>query len=239
MSSDAVLWNLERESGGAAYLHELSSSFDQRVVRVNQVTSSAAVLSSTQNSSILDHAVVAGADIDVVKRHSGGGMVRLDPGAQLWIDIFLPRTDPLWVDDVSRSGDWLGAAWVRALDALGVDDLALWTDRLSDPELGRIVCFAATGPGEVTSGGRKLVGVSQRRSRAGARYQCTVYLSHDPTSTLGLLDDIVVGQDQMDRLRSALGAGMATLEEIAGSLVTRFNGGVIDQVIGAFVGELP
>lgn len=239
MSSDSMLWNLEWESGGAAHLHELSSSFDQRVVRVNQVTCSAAVLSSTQDPSVLDHAVVADANIDVVKRHSGGGLVRLDPGAQLWIDVFLPRTDPLWVDDVSRSGDWLGAAWVGALDALGVTDLAVWTDKLSDPGLGRIVCFAATGPGEVTAGGRKLVGVSQRRSRAGARYQCTVYLNHDPISTLELLNATVVGQDQMNRLRNAVGSGMATLDEVASSLVQHSKSGVIEQVVDAFVGELP
>ena len=39
-----------------------------------------------------------------------------------------------------------------------------------------LVCFAGVGPGEVLAGGRKLVGISQRRTRAGARFQCAVHV---------------------------------------------------------------
>jgi hypothetical protein len=37
------------------------------------------------------------------------------------------------------------------------------------------VCFAGTGAGEVLAGGRKVIGISQRRSRNGARFQCALY----------------------------------------------------------------
>ncbi len=50
-----------------------------------------------------------------------------------------------------------------------------------------LVCFAGLGPGEVTVDGRKLVGISQRRTRAGARFQCAVYSRHDSAVLPALL----------------------------------------------------
>ena len=38
-----------------------------------------------------------------------------------------------------------------------------------------LVCFAGLGPGEVLLDGRKLVGLSQRRTRNGVRIQGTLY----------------------------------------------------------------
>ncbi|MEO7555072.1 MAG: hypothetical protein ABIV94_00535, partial [Acidimicrobiales bacterium] len=58
---------------------------------------------------------------DLARRQSGGAGVWLEPGGTLWIDVFLPRGDPLWDDDVGTSGLWLGGAWVTALQAIGVD----------------------------------------------------------------------------------------------------------------------
>ncbi len=53
-------------------------------------------------------------------------------------------------------------------------------------ESGR-ACFAGLGPGEVTIGGRKAVGISQRRTRAGARFQCVAYERWDPGPLAALL----------------------------------------------------
>jgi ABC-type uncharacterized transport system fused permease/ATPase subunit len=50
-----------------------------------------------------------------------------------------------------------------------------------------LVCFAGLGPGVVVVGGRKLVGLSQRRSRAGARFQCVLLRRWDPAELLALL----------------------------------------------------
>jgi hypothetical protein len=49
------------------------------------------------------------------------------------------------------------------------------------------VCFAGIGPGEVVTGDDKLVGISQRRSRAGARYQCAVHTTWSPQALVDLL----------------------------------------------------
>ncbi len=51
----------------------------------------------------------------------------------------------------------------------------------------RLVCFDGLGPGEVTSRGAKVVGVSQRRTRLAARFQTSLYLRHDPARLVALL----------------------------------------------------
>ena len=53
--------------------------------------------------------------------------------------------------------------------------------------LGPVVCFAGTGPGEVLVAGRKVVGISQRRTRAGARFQCSVPILWDGARHAALL----------------------------------------------------
>jgi lipoate-protein ligase A len=51
----------------------------------------------------------------------------------------------------------------------------------------RLVCFAGLAPGEVTVGGRKVVGVAQRRTRRHARFQCAVLHRWDPQPLLDVL----------------------------------------------------
>jgi hypothetical protein len=54
-----------------------------------------------------------------------------------------------------------------------------------------VVCFASVGPGEVVRGGSKVVGVSQRRTKDAARFQCTVFRSIDVALYSSLLRDAV------------------------------------------------
>lgn len=61
-------------------------------------------------------------------------------------------------------------------------------DRLQRTRWGRLVCFGAVGPGEVSVAGRKVVGISQRRTRGGARFQCLVLDGWDPGPLLDLLE---------------------------------------------------
>jgi hypothetical protein len=51
-----------------------------------------------------------------------------------------------------------------------------------------LVCFAGLGAGEVVSAdGQKVVGISQRRTRHGALFQCGCVLDWAPQRLLGLL----------------------------------------------------
>ena len=54
-----------------------------------------------------------------------------------------------------------------------------------------LVCFAGIGPGEVLLDGVKLVGISQRRSRPGSRFQCAVHTAWRPAALVALLRDDV------------------------------------------------
>ena len=108
------------------------------------------------------------------------------PSAQVWFDVWVPRDDELWDDDVVRAGVWLGEAWVRALDTLGAPGFDVHTGRATCTSWSKAVCFAGVGPGEVTRGVTKLVGISQRRTREGARFHTSVPLAWDPAALVGL-----------------------------------------------------
>jgi lipoate-protein ligase A len=180
-------WTVAHRRGAAGALHgrEIGPHVTRRV-EVLEVERAALVLGSTQSRSDVDEHAVAAAGAEVVRRRSGGGAVLLVPGESVWIDVEIPRGDARWVDDVSRSFDWLGTAWRSALAELGVDARphrgALVVTRWS-----RVVCFGGVGPGELLVDGRKLVGISQRRTREGARFQCVVHRRWDPTSLVDLL----------------------------------------------------
>lgn len=109
------------------------------------------------------------------------------PGELLWIDVFVPAGDRLWDPDVGRATHWLGGAWSAALATAGI--AATWHDGpLVSTPWSALVCFAGLGPGEVRVGGAKVVGISQRRTRAGALFQCAALLRWRPSRLLGLLE---------------------------------------------------
>jgi lipoate-protein ligase A len=161
---------------------------DRRTVAVCDVVGTAAVvLGSGQREEDVDEAAVAGSGRSLVRRASGGGAVLVGPGGQAWVEVWLPRDDPLWDDDVVRSSWWFGEAWSRALASLGVHGCEVHRDRAVHGAWSDVVCFAGVGPGEVSVGGRKVVGVSQRRTRDGARFQSMAQLQWAPEALLAVL----------------------------------------------------
>ena len=147
-----------------------------------EVTEPALVLGSAQQPSDAR----AGTDVEVVRRRTGGGAVLLVPGECTWIDVTIPRDDPLHVDDVGQAFHWLGEAWAAALRTLGVE-VTVHTGRPVTNAWSPRICFAGIGSGEVLAGGRKLVGLSQRRTRDATRFQSVVFHRWDPGALLGLL----------------------------------------------------
>jgi lipoate-protein ligase A len=180
-------WSVERRSGSAAALHDRPLGPDvARRVLVLDVERPALVLGSTQRETDADAAALDAFDVELARRRSGGGAVLLVPGQTLWIDVELPRTDLLWDDDVGRASHWLGRTWAATLAELGVH-AEVHTGGVLESVWSRKVCFGGLGPGEITVSGRKLVGISQRRTRDGARFQCLVQRRWDPVPLLGLL----------------------------------------------------
>jgi lipoate---protein ligase len=181
-------WVVEEVRGSAAGLHGLDPLAEGRGRRVVvlEVDRPALVLGSTQPDDVVDRVALDRAGVELVRRRSGGGAVLLVPGDSLWVDVVLPRDDPLWDDDVGRATWWLGRAWAAALGDLGLPT-AVHEAGLVRTRWSSLVCFAGWGPGEVGVGGRKAVGVASRRTRAGARFQCGLGRSWDPAPLLDLL----------------------------------------------------
>lgn len=218
-------WRLERTAGRAADLH-LRPLPDraERLLWWHEVTSPAVALGSSQPEHHLDLDACRSAGVEVVRRRSGGGAVLLDPGDVLWVDVIVPAGDPLWVDDVVRSFHWLGRCWADALVDCGVADVEVHEGPLVRSRWSSVVCFAGMGPGEVTVGGRKVVGISQRRTRHAARFQCAVLGAWRPERLVGLLD-------------RALGVDASELLEVATGCSTPLN--VVLAAVLAQLEELP
>jgi lipoate-protein ligase A len=145
----------------------------------------ALVLGSAQPEETVDRAACAADGLHVLRRGSGGGAVLCDPGL-LEVDVALPAGHPLLVDDVSESYRFLGAAWLEALEALGVEGrlVAVAEARAVDDDrraAARLACYAGLSPYEVVDAdGAKLVGFCQRRRRGAALYQSGLACGRDP-----------------------------------------------------------
>ena len=163
-------WEIDRQSLSAQAAHDVDLlSASGRKVRIFEPNAPAVVLGSTQRGDIVDGEFVAARGLEIAHRRSGGGAVFVDASV-VWIDFAIARDDPLWDDDIARSMQWLGRLWSNALKGIGV------TSRVHEgpavvSALSRAICFCGTGHGEVVVDGRKAVGISQRRTRNGARFQ--------------------------------------------------------------------
>ena len=192
-------WNVQRARGSATEFHQRDLPHEA-AIWIFEVEQPALVLGSRQ-------AMVEVGGIEVVRRRSGGGAVYVAPARTLWVDVVVPRDDNLWDDDVGRATHWLGAAWAAAIgDRALVHHGAMVRNEWSD-----VVCFAGLGPGEVTVEGRKVVGISQRRTRRAARFQCVAYERWDPQPLVELL--------QVDAALDAVGAGVGPLAAVEAALI--------------------
>ena len=184
VQGESIDWVSRHWRGPAGEFHAMDLGAD-RSVWLCTVDGPALILGSGQSLDEVDATRAARDSIQVVKRRSGGGAVFVDVEDCIWIDVTIPRADPLWCDDVGESMLWLGEAFVEAL--------APWAEAevhrgpYASGRSGRRVCFASRSPGEVFVDGVKLIGISQRRTREGARFQCAMYRRWNPSRWSGLL----------------------------------------------------
>ncbi len=278
-------WSLQRAVGRAGELHAASGRLLEgagpggRIVRVLHAERPAVVLGAAQPGSDVDAGRAARLGVDIARRRSGGGAVLVGPGESLWVDVAIPRGDPLWSDDVGTAMAWIGEAWVSALDAVGAGPAERWAGRLVSSPWSDKVCFAGVGPGEVlrppagaagspagvagSPAGRpqapsaaaarptpppparrpgvpfagrgllgpKVVGISQRRTRAGALFQTAALLRWRP---LDLLDVLVMEPAERARAADQL-AGVA--QAVGGA--RSCGGAAAGELLDAFLGALP
>ena len=181
------------QRGSAAEFHARVIDDDVLpAVWVLEVDRPALVVGSAQRpEEVADLRACAAAGVDVVRRRSGGGAVLLEPGAVVWFDVVVPADHLQAVgvgDDVGASMGWLGGHVRTALTALGVAGASVHGGPMTACSAWcPLICFAGIGPGEVLLDGVKLVGISQRRSRPGSRFQCAVHTAWNPAALVALL----------------------------------------------------
>lgn len=179
----------------------------RRRVAVCRPTARAVVLGSTQRPSVVDAEAARAAGLDVVRRRSGGGAVLVAPDDPVWVDAWVPVADPLWSADVTGAFAWLGATWAGALSRLGLGDVQVQgAGPGACTRWSSLVCFGGVGAGEVSVDGRKVVGLAQRRNRAGAWFHGACVLRWDPTLLLEALD-----LSPGERAAAATGLGTAVI----------------------------
>lgn len=229
--------------GSASALHAASAELvspgpgpttpPPRTIRVLEAAAPAIVLGSSQPDTIVDGPAARQLGVEVARRRSGGSAVLVGPGRALWVDVAVPVTDALWNPDVGEGARWLGDCWAEALRDLGVADARVWSDPMVRTGLSTLVCFAGVGPGEVTVGGQKVVGVSQRRTRLGVLFQCAVPLDRGavvagsgrtpalvPWDARPLLDVLAIDPERRREAASELsGTVLALMEDVAPTLV--------------------
>lgn len=180
-------WPVEEVSGPPAAVLGREADLTARRLVVCRPTGGALVLGSTQPEESIDAEAARARGLELVRRRSGGGAVLVRPGELVWVEAVLPAGDALWEEDLGRSFLWLGRAWARALDACGLPGASVHEGPMERTRWSRTVCFAGRGPGEVSLDGRKAVGLSQRRRRDGAVFQCAVLLTWDAMTMAALL----------------------------------------------------
>lgn len=188
---------IERVRGSAAAFHATVPPDDGgRSAAWFDVDRTALVLGSAQRDSVVDAQACARLDVEVVHRRSGGGAVLMVPGEMLWLDVVVPRDDELWQDDIGRAMWWFGDVWAQALAEVG-EPGEVHRGAVEHTAWSGLVCWDGVGAGEVMVGGRKAVGISQRRTRSWLRLQSSIHLAWQPE----LLVELLVEHPQADDLR--------------------------------------
>lgn len=183
-------WTVRSVRRAAAAIHGREIGAEgRRELWIAEPTDRSLVLGSAQRDDSFDRGVAEELGLEVVRRRSGGGAVLVEPGDLVWVDVFIPRDDPLWDDDIGRSFGWLGSLWCDVVAELSPallegDAVAVHDGPMGHNVASPHVCFAGRGPGEVLIGRRKVVGISQRRTRRGARFQCAVLRAWHPGALL-------------------------------------------------------
>lgn len=225
----------ELHAGSALAVAPPSGRGVRRGIRVLDATGPAVVLGRAQRDDVVDRGRARRAGVEVVRRASGGGAVFVGPGQSLWVDLVVPVDDPLWAVDVGRAMWWVGEAWCHALRAVadrgGLDAIdgrapSVWRGPLVRTAWSDLVCFAGLGPGEVSVDApsgvpMKVVGISQRRTRLGALFQCAAVLRWHPRDLLDVLtvDEEARREAEVALRSAAVGLGPSVAAGLADALV--------------------
>lgn len=202
-------WRVSDVAGSPGHIHALDVPDEpESTVWVARPDGAAVVLGSTQSVDTVDADRAEALSLEIVRRRSGGGAVLVVPDEMLWVDVIVPRSDPHWHDDVAVAFHWLGEVWADTLRAFDLEPTVHRGPHEASP-LASLVCFAGVGPGEVFLDGRKVVGMSQRRTRGAARFQCALVLTWRPDPLIDVLHESMEPHLVTQVGEAGIGCGMA------------------------------
>jgi len=180
------------------------------------------VLGSSQPTDSVDSTALRDAGVAITSRRSGGGAVLVSAEDLVWFDVIIDDTHPHWDPDVSRSFEWLGRACQDALADFDIHT-SMHTGRLQSSKWSSLICFAGLGPGELAIDGRKVVGMSQRRTRNRARFQVAILRRWSGAEHASFLAPHIVTPEAPDELeRVAVGLPHSPTD-LLGAVVERLN----------------
>ena len=148
-------------------------------------TATTLVLGSRQSEEIVDRNAAGRTGLEIVRRRSGGGAVLVDANHSVWIDVEVGIEDVRYCAEPMAMMAKVGQWWMEALRSLNCCPPDLWQfeGAMECDAGGDVICFAGRAHGELMVGESKLVGLSQRRSRDGARVQGQLHFA-DPTDVM-------------------------------------------------------
>ena len=176
--------SVRRESAGE--LHAVTPIWRQGVRIVQCVpTSPTIVLGSRQSADIVNESALMREGLEVVRRRSGGGAVLVDARQSVWVDIEVGVEDSRYRSEPMAMMEQVGEWWMNALRSLNCCPPDIWQFKgaMQCDAGGDVICFAGRAHGELMVGESKLVGLSQRRTRDGARVQGQIHFD-DPTDVM-------------------------------------------------------
>ncbi len=193
-------WTVRWSNGSSGDFHHDAPPPDtEPQVWVHTPNRPTLVLGSTQPDDLVDTERAEADGIEVCRRRSGGGLVFIDPTTDCWLDLIVPTTSPLWDSDIGRAFQWVGVRWTEVLTAPPLNLQAVMADKPQTSPAGRVWCFADMGHGEVSVGGSKVVGLSQRRTRTWIRIQSMVLGRWPGEQLRQYVDPSVMANNNPDR----------------------------------------
>ena len=152
--------------------------------------------------------------IGLVRRPTGGSAILHEsPAAEVTYSVVARIDDFTGADDLLGTYQVIGSALGRGLRRLGV--AAQVAPRLESRAASPTFCFARAGAGEITVGGRKLVGSAQRRQGGAFLQHGAILLDADPARLGAVFPQVAEPLAGVTTLARVLGRRIAFDEALA------------------------
>ncbi len=201
-------WRIETKYTETALAHEASlKDWETPTIWLIEPKDTCLVLGrSEREKPYLNFEYIRENNLNLTTRQSGGGAVLVDPQDILWVDVFIPKDSQFWEDDIAKASIRIGNAWKAALKEVKVSS-SVYKGKFLRSELSDLVCFAGKGPGEIFREDKKMLGISQRRSKFGTRFQCALIIEWNPNHLIGAFNKVPIPNFEEEITAAGIASG--------------------------------